>query len=900
MKLTWKKPMMIISAVFAGIFIVLASIPFFYQEKIELLVKKQLNEMMNAHVDFSQANLSLIRQFPNLSVKLEDFEIVGIDEFKQDTLVYSKNIDLVMDIKSLFNDDGYDIKKLIFNDSKVKIRVLTSGKANWDIMKPDSPSVVDTSAWKFKLKLKQFEINHADFAYHYEKGAMIFLLKDIVHSLNGDLTADSSMLITQTHAESFSFIWDDFAYVSEAEAQLNANINVDLNDMRFEFSENQSRLNAFPFEFKGWLQSLPDGWDMDLSIESPQNEFNTILSLIPAIYNESFSDLKSGGNVQLKGFLKGEMVGDYYPTFGLKMLIQDGWFQYPSLPQKMDAVQMNLEVVNMGKTLDETIVDLKNFSFKMAGMPFALSAYVAKPMSDTEFKFSARGKLDLAKVKDFYPIESTTSLNGLIHTDISLNGKMSYIDHSNYDLLDFKGILDIQNMLVHMDGSKDLSVKNAGINFNSKFVELNQLQVNYGKSDLQANGKLNNLVGYVLKDQLLSGQLNLRSNSLDMNEFMVQDSPDVNSKADSLSSSMSVIQIPGNIQFDMTADISQLKYQQMTFTDAKGKMIVKDKTLSLKDIEMKGFGGQVIMNGLYDTRDTLKPNVDMNLMVQEVEFMKIFQQVDMFRKIAPIFEKASGKFSSTLTLNSTLGNDMMPDLTTLFSKGNLTTSSIGLKDVKVLDLLASQLKNKEIIPMIIKNLKLLFEIKDGKLTTKPFNFTVANMGFTVDGITGLDQSIDYKGIIQMPDKFNLGKFSKVNLLIGGTFQKPTVKIDMQEQLESVKTEVHAKAKAVVDQKLNEVKTELNKKREILVQQATAKADLLKIEAQKAGEKLIAEAQNRSDQLVAKATNPITKKAAELTATKMMSEARLKADQLYKEAVKEGDALILKAQQTEIK
>lgn len=901
MKLRWKKPIWIILAVFAGIFLLLASVPLFFQDKIENLVKKQLNEMMVARVNFDHVDMSLIRQFPQLSVKLRNFEIIGTDEFKNDTLVYSENIDLVMDIKSLFNDQhGYDIQKLIFNDSKVKIRVLPSGKANWDIMKPDTLAAKDSSRWKFKLKLKQFEINHADFAYHYEKGGMVILLKDIVHSLDGDLTADSSMLVTKTHAESFSFIWDDFAYVSNAEAELNANLNVDLNDMRFEFSENQSKLNAFPFQFKGWLQSIPDGWDMDLSVESPQNEFNALLSLVPAIYNKSFSELQSGGKVVLNGFLKGQMIGDYYPSFGLKMLIQDGWFQYPSLPQKMSAVQMHLDVINTGKTLDETIVDLKNFSFSMAGMPFAVSAYIAKPMSDTEFRFSAKGKMDLSKIREFYPLESTTHLNGLIQTDVSLAGKMSYIDQSKYDLIQFKGKLDVQNMLVHMENTQKTSIKSASLTFNNQYVELSQLNMNYGKSDIKASGRLKNLVGYMLKDQLLAGELNIQSNLIDLNEIMAEGTAAPTAKTDTSSAPMKVIQIPGNIQFDLKADIGQVNYKQMSFTNAGGKISVKDKSLFMNDIMMKGFGGNVLLNGYYIASDTLKPQVDMTMKVQEVEFMKVFQQMEMFRKIAPIFEKATGRFNSTLSINSYLGNDMMPDLKTLFSKGDLNTSSIGLKDVKVVEMLASRLKNSEMIPLIVKNLKLLFEIKDGKLTTKPFNFKAADMNFTVGGITGLDQSINYKGTIQMPDRYNLGQFSKVNLLIGGTFQKPVVKIDLQEQLESMKSNVTEKAKAVVDKKVDEIKTDLNKKREILIQEATAKAEILKNEARKAGDKLIAEAQSRADQLVAGATNPVTKKAAEIAGAKIMAEARKKSDQLYQQAVKEGDALILKAQQTEIK
>ena len=39
--------------------------------------------------------------------------------------------------------------------------------------------------------------------------------------------------------------------------------------------------------------------------------------MIPAIYAKNFEGMKAGGKVDMSGFMKGKMVGDFYPAFDL-------------------------------------------------------------------------------------------------------------------------------------------------------------------------------------------------------------------------------------------------------------------------------------------------------------------------------------------------------------------------------------------------------------------------------------------------------------------------------------------------------------------------------------------------------------------------------------------------------
>ena len=883
-----KKGLVISLSVLLGILVVLMVLPFAFKGKITTVAKEKINGMLNAKVDFKDVNISFLRSFPNVSVKLEDLHVIGNDEFAKDTLVQSDNIDLVLNINSLFSDKGYELRRLQFNNTKIFAHVLPNGKANWSIMKEDSTKQApDTSAMSFNMKLKDFVIKNADITYLDEAGKMKVVLKGLNHHTSGDLSADSSLLVTKTTLDTLNFWMGGVQYLSKANAELNADINANLNKKIFKLSQNSSRLNAIDFSLNGWFQMLDNGYDMDLKLNAEKVDFKSIISMVPAIYSKNFDGVKAGGKVALSGFVKGKMVGDFYPAFDLKLSAVDGWFQYPSLPKSVQNINIEAVVLNPGKTLDATVVDISKFAFKLAGNAFSAQMRLATPMSDPDFMLKAVGKIDLGQIKDIYPLEANTQLNGILDMNLDVSGRMSYYEKNQYDKFKFAGVMNLTNMLVKMSSfPQDVSISKANMVFNNRYVDLTTLQMKIGRNDLTIRGKLENMVAYALSNKTLSGTLNLQSNYFNASDFMTDDATKTQ-KATVDTAKMKLVVIPKNIEFRMQADFKKLVYSKMDFSNAKGVLVVSNGDMKIQNLGLQGFGGSVNANGLYSTSDPSKPYVNFDFALTDVTFSEVFKQVETFQKFAPVFEKASGKFSSKLSFNSLLQNDMMPNMASLIGNGSFSTKSIGLTNVPALTTLMSKLNHSESSSTTIKDLALNFDIKDGKVNTKPFDVTVGNVKMKIGGSTGLDKSIAYAGTVQMPDNLNLGKFSTVNLKVGGTFAKPKVEIDMASMLKTAVTEAKVKAVAEVNKKIDTAKP-------AAIKAAQEQADKIRTEAKAMGDKLIEEARAQGDQLVAKAGNPITKALAKKAAQKLVDEAQTKADDLNAKADAKGKELIQKA------
>lgn len=102
-------------------------LPFAFKGKILEIVKKEANNMLNAKLEFADLNLSFFSHFPKASIELQQLSLTGIGDFEKDTLVSAKEIDIAVNIMSLFGDKGIEINHIILEKPQVKAVKLANG-----------------------------------------------------------------------------------------------------------------------------------------------------------------------------------------------------------------------------------------------------------------------------------------------------------------------------------------------------------------------------------------------------------------------------------------------------------------------------------------------------------------------------------------------------------------------------------------------------------------------------------------------------------------------------------------------------------------------------------------------------------------------------------------------------
>lgn len=781
MNRTVKKTMKIAGITLGVILLLLLILPFAFQGKLAKLVKEEGNKMLNAQFDFRTLNISLLRNFPSASVSLEDFWLKGTGPFENDTLIQAGELTAAVNLFSLFGDGGYDISRIIVKDTRVHAIVLEDGRPNWDVMKPspDAETPEDETAQEtFRIKLQKLSVDNLSVVYDDRQGGVFADLSRLEADCSGDFGSDRTVVDLKMETPSLTCRTGGIPLLNKASLEADMDVDADLAGGKFTLRENMLRLNAIQLNLDGWLAQTKQGMDMDLRLNTNEVGFKELLSLIPAIYAKDFQDLKTDGKVTLNAFARGSMEGNTkVPQFEVNLDVKDAMFRYPSLPAGVEKINISALIRNAGGPLDTTEISVAPFDFVLAGNPFSLNATVKTPVSDPDFHLTARGKLDLGKVKEVYPLDDM-QLNGLVQADLELGGRLSMVEKEQFEQMQAKGSLRLNQMKLVLKDMPPVDIQQSVFTFSPRYLQLSETTVNIGKNDLTLDSRFENYLGYALKGSTLKGTLNVSSNHLNLNDFMSADTTAAVAEVPADTAAMGVIRVPENIDFQMQAAFRELLFDKMTLTDGKGTLLVRNGTVDMRNLSFNTMGGSVTMNGAYAAPQKKQPELDAAFDMRNISFAQAYQDLGLVQQLAPIFAGLKGNFSGNLQIDTPLDATMSPVMSAVQGKGALSTKDLSLSGVKFIDQVADIVKKPSLKEIKVKDLNIDFEIKDGRVTTKPFDLKLGDYNMNLSGSTGLDQTIDYTGKITMPAGGIASKLGTVDMTIGGTFTSPKVGIDM--------------------------------------------------------------------------------------------------------------------------
>lgn len=870
-----KKFLKIFAIVLALLFAILLIVPSLLSGKISDIVKREANAMLNAKVEFAELDISLLRHFPKASLSLLDFSVTGVGDFEGQRLVSGERIEVAVDLFSIFGE-SFEVSKVWLLSPEIHGVIAKNGAANWQIFSASSEEeVVEEQASEpssFKLSLKQLAIENAKIYYTDNTSAMHFHTAPVSLTLSGDLSAANTTLNLSASAADITFTLGSDSYASGLTATLNGSVGADLVNNRYTLSSLQLAVNSVKAALDGWVALEGDDIDTEIVLDCSGNNFKDILSLVPAFYTKDFKNLTAAGGVSLTGAVKGRMSGENYPAFALKLKVADGSFKYADLPKSVTAINIAAAVENKGGSLDATTVDVSRFGATFGGQSFTATLKASTPLSDLNFAATAKGKVDLGAIKDIYPLEDM-ALAGIITADASASGKLSDIDRGAYDRLAVSGQLGVEGIEVEYGKFPTIEVNRTLATLSPSKMALESLSVKIGKSDITATGNLTNYWGYLLHDKTLSGKLAINSQLLDLNELMAAMSDEEQTEQEEAEQSeeqvasepLSVIEVPKNLDLALDCKFSKVLYDKMVIDNLAGAASVRDGALSLDNLGMNMFDGTAKASAAYSTANIDSPRLRLNATFNQASFKTTAAQVETIEKIVPLFNKIEGTYTMSLNADMALDQTMSPVLKSVNGSGKITSGNFKLSNIPALTALAKSVGNGVDLNTIQSSeaTVISFTIENGNVITKPFDIKLGKTKLTLSGLTGLDQTIDYKVAVALPQ-------ITLHAKIGGTFTSPKIGLDTAKSAEAALEKAGINKQEVIE----EVSQKVDSAKQALIAEAEARAA-----------KIVAAAREEADKLVAKATNPITKIAAKAAADKLIAEAERKANEIVEQARK---------------
>lgn len=808
-----KKTFIIVAAIFLISLLFIIAVPLFFKQKVLDITKSAINKNINAEVEFSDFNLSVFRNFPKATAQLENIVITGTGYFKDDTLVMIPKIRASLSLSSIFSKSGMTLEEIILDGPKINLLANEKGENNWDVMNEgesvSSSKAADQSATEddMKMQLDKIEIRDATFAYYDKPGNTKVLLENLDFTLSGELYGSTTQLETEGEIENLTFSYNDIKYISNTTLKINTLFNADFEEMNMTLQESELYINQLPLDLSGSVDFSTDSTICSIGIRSKESDFRSFLELIPPVYSEYMEGIETSGSAAIIGKIDGFYFDENYPSFSLKLNIKNGNFKYVDLPEKIQNIKADINIEKPQGVLDLTKVQIVEAHAEVRDNPVDMTLKLDDLFSDLNFDGAFIGKINLTHLKDALPLDSV-NLSGIIDANLFVKGNYESLEKEEFDKIKSDGIVLLDNVVYESsDFTKPVYIPKGQMDFSSRSINLSELQLKIGQSDFNLTGKVYNYLNYILKDGILKGDLQLNSNTVNLNELLrLQVREEVNTKEgeqldeSTVEDEILAFTIPDNIDITFRSNIRNAVFDRVPISNITGLVTANKGRLVLDNLNMNLLEGVLQLTGAYENNSVNQPFVDFGIDFKNIDIPMAYRSLTGIQRMIPVAGQSQGEFSSSLKFKGRLSENHKVIPSTINGNGLFSTKDLEINNSPVFNQLKGILKSEKLQNVDINDFKAYFTINDGNIDLKPFKTKIADQETQLAGSLSAENLLnlrldfnvqrdafgpDIQNVLSViPGNKNI-KVVPAGVIIKGPVGNPEVKLDLSETRKSI-------------------------------------------------------------------------------------------------------------------
>ncbi|MGE0770363.1 MAG: AsmA-like C-terminal region-containing protein [Cyclobacteriaceae bacterium] len=406
-------------------------IPIVFKDDIKAAIDQEIAKQVNADVlfDIDHFDITLFRNFPNATAEIRELGVFNRAPFDGTPLFVVRRLDVEVNLKDLLFGDELRLKGITLVQPLINIKVLPDGRANWDITYPSTDTVAAEPAEpsKFSFGIDHWEIVDGDVVYDDQSIPFTLSIKGLNHTGSGDFNETQFDMTTQTVGDSVSVGYDGVTYVSDKRLEADVVLGISEEYTKYTFKENKARINDFALAFDGWFKMNEDSYDMDITYETQESTFKSLLSLVPGMYTQDFGSIQTEGQLSFKGMVKGSFSDTRMPAFNLAVLVTDAMFQYPDLPTAVTNINIDLLVDNQDGIINNTVVDLRKMHLDFGSNPIDARLLIEN-LNNYKMDGSIQAKLNLAELNKMFPMQGL-EMKGSFNVNAMAKGVYDSIAH---------------------------------------------------------------------------------------------------------------------------------------------------------------------------------------------------------------------------------------------------------------------------------------------------------------------------------------------------------------------------------------------------------------------------------------------------------------------------------------
>ena len=736
----------------AVLFLALTISVLLFKERIINQFIQEANKNLSTPVNIGKIDIAMLPSFPQLSIVLKDVYIEDSHEGKY-PLLTAAEISFQLSPLAVWKGD-YTINGLKIKNSETNLKINDQGKNNYTIVKHTGKKSDNNSAVRFQLKHVSLEGTTVHYIDVNTSQHLTFKSEELLASISSandiyDIEAEGELTTEKISVNQHEFL-------TKKSFQVKSNLQYDDLQKILVINPSTLELRKSFFNVVGsykWKEKNI----IDITTEGKDTDIQTLLSLLTDPVAKKFERYKSKGDVYFKANLKGQISRKISPAISIQFGFKDATLLNPG--SKTEITGASLEgSFSSSQILDveRAVLNLKNISGKLNNEPFTAN-FKLRDFKDPDVACSFNGRLDVASLLDFYPVQDIKKVSGSLLANVSFEGRLGLLKkRATAQRVSTQGTIELQNIgLAYGEDKIELQSLTGNMQFNNNDLALSNVSGKLGNSDFVLNGFFKNIITFLLfENQPIGIETDLKSNFLDVDQLLVIGFGK-HSEAASQKKPHYEFEISKNINLNFNCDVNALRYRRFHASDLKGDLLVKNQMAVSRNISFHSMGGDMTFSGIVDAKNNKAIDVVSTFRLNGIYVDSVFYVFENFDQNFIVDKHLKGQANADVALEFTLNQNLRLFQETLVSDITMAIKNGELNNFEPMKKLNKYLNDEGLSRIRFSDIKNDIHIENKTVYIPQMEVRTNVTSIKVSGTHTFDQRIDYRVIAPLRNNKNI-------------------------------------------------------------------------------------------------------------------------------------------------
>ncbi|MEO0528008.1 MAG: AsmA-like C-terminal region-containing protein [Bacteroidota bacterium] len=468
---------------------------FHIQSNQSEIIKGEIAKLNKEHkglITVGESELSIFRNFPYISIKVEDVQIFETKENNAPIIADVKDIYVGFDLWDIVHNN-YDIQSLIVEDGVFNLIIHENNTTN---IQNSLASTSETETPSTHIHLKQIKLKNLDI--HTIDEATDTDVEKFIYTGEGGFSQTDRIISghIDTNFELNVMKDGDTTFIHKKHFELHTDVVFNAKTGILDIQPSGILMENGDFELEGSID-IKNDVDLDLSIKGTKPNFDMLIAFAPADVIPVLEKYKNAGEIYFNASIQGPANKGNRPYINANFGAGKAFLENTARGKKIDDMGFNGHFTN-GKNRDISTMEfsLTNMTASLEKGEFEGAVFV-KNFESPEVDMRINSNFNLDFIADFLELEQVQDVSGQVslkmnfHDIIDIDNPEMALQKLNQAYFAELIVKDVS--LVAKELPAPLHDFNAHLIMNGKEATLNHFELLMGNSDVSVSGVLSDL-----------------------------------------------------------------------------------------------------------------------------------------------------------------------------------------------------------------------------------------------------------------------------------------------------------------------------------------------------------------------------------------------------------------------